>query len=371
MIAAISGEGIMIRRVLLASALALLAMASSMRPAAAVTGYTLVLKSGNLDQDLQLWVQGRDQVRPGLPSSGVPLGRPYIIETPSFWGDVGGGAHWVTPMPDGSGPAGGYEYFTEFTPPDELLSATLDMVWRGDDVVTPAINGTRLPRDGSPVPGAAPGLLQMDLMPALQPGANRLSFFVENYFPAGDINPTGIDFVANIYYTRVPTPTELSTATIASGASVNQDPEVWVQGSDGVRPGLSSSGLPRQHPSIMHETPPMYSDIGGGAHWLTPLPNGTGPAGGYEYYTEFSLPDGFLAATLDVKWLADSSATLAINGIRIPGAGTGPGAPGLLHLDLRPFIQPGTNRLSFLVENGHPVLGSTGVDFLATIFYTR
>jgi hypothetical protein len=40
-------------------------------------------------------------------------------------------------------------------------------------------------------------------------------------------------------------------------------------------------------------------------------------------------------------------------------------------MDLKPFLQRGTNRLSFFVENAHAGISPTGVDFLANITYTR
>src|SRR5713101_6330795 len=98
----------MCRAALLPIVVAVFAGSGLAMPAAAVQSYTITLKSGNVDQDLQLWVQGSTRVRPGLKSAGVPLNHPFIVKTPSFWADVGGGAHWVCPLPNGCGPAGGY-----------------------------------------------------------------------------------------------------------------------------------------------------------------------------------------------------------------------------------------------------------------------
>jgi len=55
------------------------------------------------------------------------------VPTPGYWGDLGGGTFWICSAPDGFDVPGGYEYFTEFALPDDLVGAALDVMWRGDD----------------------------------------------------------------------------------------------------------------------------------------------------------------------------------------------------------------------------------------------
>jgi len=142
---------------------AALAVPVTVAPGIAETA-ALVIRSGHVpDQDEQTWVQGSTEVRPGIRSSGLPLQHPYIVPTPNYWGDLGGGAFWVCTSPDCVDVPGGYEYFTEFALPDDVAGAALDVMWRGDDYVKLAVNNTRLLGTGSAPPNGPPAILHADI----------------------------------------------------------------------------------------------------------------------------------------------------------------------------------------------------------------
>jgi hypothetical protein len=193
---------------LLTGVLTALAALGWVTPVATAQSITYTLKSGSVSvagRDLLIWVQGSPNARPGLQGSGLALQNPFVVKTPRFWGDIDG-ASWVSPSPDGTGIAGGYEYFALFYVPSGLSKVALGVMWRGDDYAVPAVNGTQL--GGFPgfqhfAPANPPSTLQMDVTGLVKPGAvNRISFFVENYNPGGvAINPSGVDFVVNLTLT--------------------------------------------------------------------------------------------------------------------------------------------------------------------------
>ncbi len=160
----------------------------------------VTLKSGNIDRDLQVWVQGVRDVQPGWPSADFPLQHPFVINTPGYWGDLGGSAFWLCPLTDSTGPDGGYEYYFDFNLPDNARSPAIDLQWRGNDFAIPAVNGKRLQGQGEFRPNHAPSTLHANLTPYTHSGPNRLSFFVWNA-PFG-FSPTGVVFNAIITYNR-------------------------------------------------------------------------------------------------------------------------------------------------------------------------
>jgi hypothetical protein len=333
---------------------------------------TLVLRSGAVpDQDEQVWVRGSTDVRPGLQSASIALQHPYIVDTPSYWGEVVGGVFWLSPSPNTSAPPGGYEYYTEFTLPDDATAAILDIIWRGDDWTALAINDKRLPGIGFSPPTAFPAMLHTDLAPFVQKGVNRLSFFIENAFSTS--NPTGLAFCANITYTRPSASgsSQPNTITLKSG-SVDRDSLVWVRGSGEVKPSVRNAGIPLQHPFIVN-TPGYWGDLGGAAHWVCPWTDSSGIDGSYEYYVDFTLPDTLQSATLDLQWRGDNYAIPAVNNNRLPGfAAIHPKEPpAILHTSITSFAHPGANRLSFFVENAPSGFSPTGVIFEAIITHTH
>jgi hypothetical protein len=358
-------------RGILHSVLVILGVAALAAAACGATS-TLVLRSGSVpDQDEQVWVRGSASVRASLQSSGLPLQHPYIVDTPSYWGEVGGGVFWLSPSPDTSAAPGGYEYYTEFTLPDDVATATLDVMWRGDDWAALAINGRRLPGIGFAPPTAFPSILHTDLAPFVQKGVNQMSFFIENAFTTR--NPTGLAFLASITHTRQSASgsAQPNTITLQSGG-VDRDSDVWVRGSGEVQPGIPNSGLSLQHPFIVN-TPGYWGDLGGVAHWVCPWSDSSGVNGGYEYYVDFTLPDTWRTATLDLRWRGDNYAIPAVNGNRLPGSGSirPNDSPTGLHTSITQFARSGANRLSFFVENAPSGFSPTGVIFEAIITYTH
>jgi hypothetical protein len=357
------------RRLIEFAVIATLAVQLAAVPGIAETS-AMVIRSGHVpDQDEQTWVQGSTEVRPGIQSSGLPLQHPYIIATPGYWGDLGGGAFWICSTPDGFDVPGGYEYFTEFTPPDDTAAAALDVMWRGDDTVKLAVNGTRLPGNGSAPPNGPPAILHADITSLVQKGKNRLRFLVENTQTTR--NPTGIAFLANLTFARQPTtgPIRLEFMTLKSG-HIERDSQVWVRGARDVQPGWVSSDLPLQNPFVIN-TPGYWGDLGGSAFWLSPSDDTTAPDGGYEYYLDFALPDNVQSATLDLQWRGNDFAIPAVNGKRLSGLGEfrPDRASSTSHANITPSIHPGSNRLSFFVWNAPVGFSPTGVVFQAIITY--
>src|SRR5579863_1191249 len=135
---------------------------------------TIPLMSGNSPigtQDPLVWVEGSADVRPGLQSSGLPLEHPFVVATPSYWGDVPG-ALWVSSSPSGTGAPFGYEYYIDFNLPTKFSAVMLNATWRGDDYAVLDINNVRLPGFGPFNPADPAATLQTDITQLVTPGTN-------------------------------------------------------------------------------------------------------------------------------------------------------------------------------------------------------
>lgn len=194
--------------------------------ASAALGYgSIHLQSGNGysgGPDSSVKVVGAYLANPGF-SSDVPLHNAYVTDTLSSWTDVGINAQWVSTDVSGWGPRGGYKYYTTFTLPSTVASATILVSFRADDVVYPLLNGidfTGFSQVGGG-PGSSgiftPASYQVDISNLVHPGENELSFMVANVAGANvGNNPTGLQFQANISYT---TETRGVITAFTSGAS--------------------------------------------------------------------------------------------------------------------------------------------------------
>jgi hypothetical protein len=182
--------------------------------------FTINISTGNGligQRDSLILVQGSSWST--VPNSGLSLESPFVVSTPSYWADYGIPAHWVSPTAAGYGAPGGYEYFVDFTLPQNVTNVTLSISWRADDVENALLNGTKYSNlDGSTGPGGfnnVPATFTGDVTALVNLGTNELSFQVNNANPGGD-NPTGLQFAATIGYevAQVPEPTALELASL-------------------------------------------------------------------------------------------------------------------------------------------------------------
>jgi len=174
-------------------------------------------------QDSNLWVVGNwedgpTNPRPGLTgASGFQTPQhPYIVNPYPSWAIPISGGNYVAPgyeqwslngnlVDIGWGEPGGWQYYEDFNLPANVSSATLDLLWHGDDGAYPNINGTYIGYGYGTGLNSPPAEDIFNITQYILPGNNRLSLFVENANTGGP-NPTGVDFKGILTYTVTPEP---------------------------------------------------------------------------------------------------------------------------------------------------------------------
>lgn len=146
----------------------------------------------------------------------------------------------------------------------------------------------------------------------------------------------------------------------------------WVQGAPSPSLGVTNAGLPLQ-PALVVPTQASWSGLAD-ARWIGATPNGVARPGGYEYFTLFALPPGYVSARLDLLWRADDASEVAFNDVRLPGRGGhfSPSRPvGESHGEVGHLLVPGLNRLQFFVANAGGSNNPTGLLFTARLTLSR
>jgi hypothetical protein len=146
------------------------------------------------------------------------------------------------------------------------------------------------------------------------------------------------------------------------------DPQVWVQGSAVPLFGAIDSRLPIQQAFVVKQSS-AWATVEG-ARWVSPTRLGEAAPEGYEYFVLFALPPGFRTAQLDVLWLADDQAEVALNDARLPvpwASFSRSGPRGEYHGEVMSYLRLGMNRLQFFASNARVGVNPTGVSFLARL----
>jgi hypothetical protein len=162
-------------------------------------------------------------------NSGVPLSYAYVVAPLTAWTSANIDALWISAISSSNGAPGGYEYFTSFNIPTIVKSANLALKYRADDLALPQLNGVSLPNlnltshsydeIGFSIGGfgnITPASYAYDITNLVHPGNNTLSFIISN-LDTGGLNPTGLQFSANITYDTTPTPIPPTFLLMGSG----------------------------------------------------------------------------------------------------------------------------------------------------------
>jgi choice-of-anchor C domain-containing protein len=253
-------------------------------------------------RDSALWVQGNwiyVASEAWVTAVALSLQRPYIINQNAAWHSPIPGGHYVSPSSTGSGARGGYEYFVEFNRPVGPGTTTLDLQWQADDAALPNINGIYVPNMYASYFKAEHEV--RDISALVQPGVNRLSFFVCNVS-----GPTALD--CKVLITFQPSPTGQITVETTSGA-----PGALVP----LRATLTADGQPQTGKTVAFTV--------GGQVMGSDQTDLTGKA-----TLEIGVPDTLGAGDVEVR--------AAFAGDAGCGATTGTGALTILKGDTRPYV---------------------------------
>jgi hypothetical protein len=171
------------------------------------------------------------------------------------------------------------------------------------------------------------------------------------------------------------------TLNLQSGNGSIGQPDALVQVQGSATPFMASSGFPLQDAFVVS---PFYlwTTAGIAAPWVSPALNTVCLRGGYEYFETFVLPANVASATLGLTWRSDDISAPLLNGNDLAGGQTWGSAenqpghfayptPATFTSDVTALVNPGVNRLSFLVGNADTGGDNpTGLQFTANLTYT-
>jgi hypothetical protein len=313
--------------------------------------------------------EGNPQDAFTVPSDGFPI---------PPWRANDANSRWIAHPSDAdaNGVPGTYVYETTFDLTGLGLDPTRAVIAgsRGTDDLGPTmlLNGVEVPIAGSRgfVERSWFGISSASAQAAgaeIKPGVNMLAFVVENGDTGDPMNPTGfrIDdlFARAAPIGSVPIPGLFNTGVDDNGLPLEdgaEDPhyKMVVAPDETVDPATALAGPPS----------PPWAENSGSSRWIGPNNDagGNGPPGDYEFEIEFDLT-GLDPSTAKIMglWSSDNTGSdILLNGVATNNP-QGGSFPVLSEFEISAekghVFQPGTNKLTFRVNNAGDTFNPAGV----------